>query len=260
MRSPFPGIDPYVEAQGHWPDFHAGFMTYLRDVLDERLPENYVAHLEEQVQLVRTPRESIAVIRPDLAVLRDPDLASSPRELGGVATLVPVAIPLETSLVEEVRETRIEVLRLPELTLITVVELLSPSNKTGAGRTEYLEQRLALIDQPIHIVELDFLLGGRRLPMRGSLPRGDAYAFVSRAGRRPDCDVYTWTIRDLLPKIPVPLAEPDPDVPLDLAPAFAMAYKRGRYARILRYQQPLTLTLLAEDRAWAEAIAGARGG
>ena len=58
----------------------------------------------------------------------------------------------------------------------------------------------------------------------------------------------------------IPLAEPDPDVPLDLSPAFATAYKRGRYARILRYQQPLTLPLSADDRAWAETIPGATGG
>ena len=23
MPSPFPGIDPYLESQGYWPDFHA---------------------------------------------------------------------------------------------------------------------------------------------------------------------------------------------------------------------------------------------
>ena len=260
MLSPFPGIDPYIEAQGHWPDFHAGFLTYLRDILDERLPETYVAHLEEQVHLVKMPRESLAVIRPDLVVLRDPEVAPGRHELGGVGTLVPVSIPLETGLVEEVRDTRIEVLRVPELSLVTVVELLSPSNKTGAGRAEYLEKRLALVDQPIHIVELDFLLGGRRLPMRGPLPFGNAYAFVSRSGRRPACDVYAWTIRDPLPTIPLPLSEPDPDVPLDLSPAFATAYKRGRYARILRYQQPLTLPLSADDRTWAETIQDATGG
>ncbi|MFO0950484.1 MAG: DUF4058 family protein [Isosphaeraceae bacterium] len=257
MPSPFPGIDPYIEAQGHWPDFHAGFITYLRDVLDEGLPENYVAHLEEQVHLVKTPRESLAVVRPDLAVLRDPEVAPARQGPRGVGTLAPVSIPLETGVVEEVRETRIEVLRVPELTLVTVVELLSPSNKTGVGRAEYLEKRLALVDQPIHIVELDLLLAGRRLPMRGPLPPGNAYAFVSRSGRRPACDVYAWTIRDPLPVIPIPLAEPDPDVPLDLSSAFATAYKRGRYARILRYLQPLTLPLSADDRVWAEAIQSA---
>ncbi|PYS38214.1 MAG: hypothetical protein DMG14_18520, partial [Acidobacteria bacterium] len=41
MASPFPGVDPYIEAQGFWPDFHASFITYLRDVLMEKLPANY---------------------------------------------------------------------------------------------------------------------------------------------------------------------------------------------------------------------------
>ena len=35
---------------------------------------------------------------------------------------------------------------------------------------------------------------------------------LSRADRRPDADVYAWTVRDPLPSIPIPLLPPDPDV------------------------------------------------
>jgi hypothetical protein len=154
--------------------------------------------------------------------------------------------------IEEVRQTWIEVLRLPELSLVTVVELLSPANKIGIGRQEYLNKRVALFRQPVHLVELDFLLGGHRLPMRKPLPSGDAYAIVSRAERRPDAEVYAWSLRDGLPTIPIPLTAPDPEVPLDLAPAFSMAYERGRYARILRYAEPIAFPLDPEERAWAE--------
>ena len=29
MPSPFPGIDPYLESQGYWPDFHVSFIPYF---------------------------------------------------------------------------------------------------------------------------------------------------------------------------------------------------------------------------------------
>ena len=38
MRSPFPGMDPYLEDQGRWPDFHASTITYCRDALSDCSP------------------------------------------------------------------------------------------------------------------------------------------------------------------------------------------------------------------------------
>ena len=52
MPSPFPGIDPYLESQGYWPDFHASLTTYCRDALNDVLPESYEARLGEQLRLV----------------------------------------------------------------------------------------------------------------------------------------------------------------------------------------------------------------
>ena len=90
--------------------------------------------------------------------------------------------------------------------------------------------------------------------MARPLPPGEFHAIVSRTERRPDADVYSWMIRDRLPTIPIPLDAPDPDVRIDLAPAAAMAYDRGRYGRLLRYREPLGLPLGDEQQAWAEAI------
>lgn len=255
MTSPFPGVDPYIEAQGLWPDFHTGLLNACRDAIDDRLPGEYVAHMEEHVHLVLSSDGDSSLIRPDIAILQSWKNPDPPAQQGHVATLEAVTIALETSDLEEIRERWIEIRKLPDLSLVTVIELLSPSNKTGNGRSEYLQRRQSLIDQPVHLVEIDLLLGGRRSPMRRPLPPGHAYAIVSRAERRPDAEVYAWSLRDPLPTIPIPLAAPDPDIPLNLAPAFAMAYRRGRYGRILRYDQPLRADLDAEDVAWIEATA-----
>jgi hypothetical protein len=254
MRSPFPGVDPYLESQGYWPDFHQSFMTYWRDALADRLPDNYEARLEERVQLMElSAKEETELRRPDLTVAqRRPSRAAS-AESGGTLTLEPVTIPLP--IMEEVRETRIQILHRPGRTLVGVLELLSPGNKTGSGYSAYLAKRNDVIGQQVHLVELDLLLGGQRLPMRRPLPPGDYYAFVSRSDRRPESDVYTWKVRQPLPTLPIPLKAPDEDVLLDLDAIFIITYERGRYARSIDYDAPLGLSLSPEDRLWAETLA-----
>jgi hypothetical protein len=111
-----------------------------------------------------------------------------------------------------------------------VIEILSPTNKAGEGFSKYLRKRRATIRQKVHLVEIDLLLGGERLPMAEPLPPGDYCAVVSRSEERPASSVYAWTIRDPLPSVLIPLKRPDPDATLDLAAHFATAYDRGRYA------------------------------
>ena len=102
------------------------------------------------------------------------------------------------------------------------------------------------------MVEIDLLIAGRRLPMAKPLPPGDYFTIVSRGSRSAKGDVYAWSIRHPLPKIPIPLEEPDPDVVLDLGELFALAYERGRYERLIHYERPLDLPLHPDDKAWAE--------
>src|SRR5271155_4713240 len=98
MSSPFPGIDPYLEAQSCWGDFHPSFVTYCRDSLNELLPEGYVAQLGEQLRLVGVSKRESKRIIPDVAILgeeRKPgSRAASSQSAGGTLTLEPVTIPL----------------------------------------------------------------------------------------------------------------------------------------------------------------------
>jgi hypothetical protein len=158
--------------------------------------------------------------------------------------------------VAEVRETWIEIYHLPEIELVTAIEILSPSNKGGSGRVDYQTKRDALIDQPVNLIEIDLLLSGSRMPVSGRLQPGEYVAIVARSGRRLETDVYTWPLRQVLPILPIPLRPPDPDVSLDLGEAFRMTYDRGGYARVMRHGRPLpeSLPISPEDRAWAESL------
>ena len=139
-----------------------------------------------------------------------------------------------------------------------MIEILSRSNKSGLGRGQYLQKRRELLDQPVHLVEIDLLLRGLRLPMGGPLPPGDYYAFVSRAEKRESSDVYAWSIRRPLPAVPIPLSPPDPDFSLDLAAVVNRAYDQGRYHRLIHYTDPLDLPLSAEDQNWLRTLVPAR--
>jgi Protein of unknown function (DUF4058) len=254
MPSPFPGMDPFLESQGFWQDFHFRVIACCSDLLSSSLPGNYAALIEERISLVDLTGEARLGFRPDVSIVREERGTAAPREQGSVATLEPVAVPMARKDLDEVPERWIEIKRLPDLALVTVIEILSPTNKSGLGRSQYLQKRREVLDQPVHLVEIDLLLRGPRLPMGGPLPRGDYYAFVSRTEKRESSDVYAWSIRRALPAIPIPLSPPDPDLSLDLATVVARAYDRGRYQRLIHYAEPLDLPLTGEDQNWLRTL------
>ncbi|MBI1830620.1 MAG: DUF4058 family protein [Planctomycetes bacterium] len=250
MASPFPGMDPYLEGP-EWPDFHYTFVNYWREAIADALPDDYLARIDERMYLVETDPEVRKLIKPDVSIETD-NGGSSARRTSAIATLEPVTMRLE--IIDGVTEHYVEILRKPELTVVAILELLSPTNKEGPGRTEYLHKRNAILRQNVHLVELDLLLGGRRLPSPRSLPSGDCYYLIARAEQRFDCQLYHWRLTDPLPTLPVPLRPPHADIAVDLAAVFRTAYQRGRFARSLRYDRPCPAPLTEEQRAWAERI------
>ncbi len=152
----------------------------------------------------------------------------------------------------EVRDAWIEVQRGRKRQVIAAIEVLSPTNKTGAGHAKYLAKRRKRIDQKIHLVELDLLLRGTRLPMGSPLPAGDYYALVVRCGRTAGIERLRLDASDdPLPAVPIPLAPPDADVILNLARVFATAYRAGPYADLVDYSVPPTTVKKPADRTWA---------
>jgi hypothetical protein len=220
------------------------------------VPDSYEVRLEERLSLIyETDSDLKRNVRPDVAIVGKSGVTPVERPATSTLTLEPITLPLRMFQTEEVIEHRIEIRRFPNRELVTVIELLSPSNKEPPGERLYLEKHFELIHQSVHLVELDFLIGGKRLPIDADLPPGQYFAFVSRAEWRPMSDVYAWSIRDRLPTIPIPLLAPDPDVPLELGSIFRAVYERARYERSINYQAALGLPISPEDRTWAETLA-----
>lgn len=257
MPSPFPGMDPYIEGQV-WEDFHHGFIEAMREALTARLRPRYVVKVELRVYVEHVLDAVIDIIRPDVAVLPG-DRTGIPSPASGVAVATAVEeVDLTLPLTEEKREAFITISTRDDSEVVAMIELLSPSNKrlNADGRREYLRQRESLIRTDIHLIELDLLRGGERLPTVEPLPPADCYAFVARGSRRPRVSVYPWTLRRRLPTIPIPLVAPDPDVPLDLQAVFTTVYDRAGYDYSLDYRRPVDPPLAEADTAWAAEIAG----
>jgi hypothetical protein len=258
MAGRFPGMDPYLEWQAPWPDFHNGLIAEIRNELGAKLPDSYVARVDERIEVATSASAPSSSFRPDVSVGR---FEGDPASTGVTSVIMPTAT-LEPWLVEildrdsdEVRITWVEIRALPELELVTAIEVLSPINKSWQGRRAYLEKRDKLHDSKVNLVEIDLLLGGAPLPMKERIEAGGYYAIVARGTRLPVAEVYRWTVRDALPRLPIPLREPDPDVLIDLAALVSRVYELGRYERTLRHATalPEITSLTPEDRAWAES-------
>src|SRR4051812_36191314 len=95
MPGPFPGIDPYIESQGYWPDFHARLITYCCDALNDQLPGSYEARVNEQLRLVELREPAAKTVYPDVSVLEGGARSTErPEAAGGIITLEPVTIDL----------------------------------------------------------------------------------------------------------------------------------------------------------------------
>ena len=262
MAGPFPGMDPYLEYQASWPDFHGRLIAAICNELGATLPDSYVARVDEPNRGRDdrvAPSEFLPAGRPTGFARFEGAAARTRLGFGKgrvAATLEPKLVEILDRDPEELRITWVEIRALPELELVTAIEVLSPINKSWPGRQAYLDKRDKLHASRVNLVEIDLLLDGAPLPMKQRIEPCAYYAIVARGARLPVAEVYRWTVRDPLPSLPIPLREPDPDILIDLGPLVTRVYDLGRYARTLRPGMPLpeTSSLTPEDRAWAASV------
>ena len=253
--SPFPGMDPFLEDPGIWQDFHATLINYLREAIADRLPENYIARVKEQIRLIDVEANEAKRFEPDVDVARTATLPGTAAAPGTAVLLEPMLVEREET--AETRELSIEIVRNPEKSVVTAIEVLSPANK-GKDAEEYIVTRRMLRKEPGNIVEIDLLIGGLRPPLKDRWPSGDYHVLVTRRKHRGKAQIISWSVRQPLPRIPIPLRDPDPDVEVALAEVFQITFERGRYAKQLNYSKPPPAPLSPDDLKWAAEVAAGR--
>jgi hypothetical protein len=247
-------MDPFLEGSGEWSTFHSLFLSGILETLVPKVRPKYIVRTERHVTVFQEPDEKIGVIVPDAVVIEGESPLPPETESGGVATTVAAPAIVRLAFTQKFQQTYLEIRERETGKLVTVIELLSPSNKRFGSPAwgEYLKKRDAIFASDVHLVELDLLRGGARMPMGDPLPKGDYYAIISRSYRRPYCEVYAWTIRDPLPTIPIPLLKGDADVLLDLQQVFNTVYDRAGYDYSLDYNREVEPPLSEEDTEWVK--------
>ncbi len=255
MKSPFPGMDPYLEQ--FWPDLHASLIIYMRDQIEEQLPGNFIARVEERVVL--ETEEDAHVYYPDVKITERPGRGFP----GGTAVsrgsvVEPVIVRYRP---EPATETFINILGPgPAQRLITVIELLSLTNKlAGPGQRQYQSKQEELAKAGVSLVEIDLLRLGRRVlsvaPSRIPPRARTTYQACVRKGWQLDeFAVYPIPLRNPLPAIAIPLRRKDAEVRLELQAVLEQAYRKGRYFLTIDYAQPPDPPLSSVDAKWARSL------
>jgi hypothetical protein len=257
IHSPFPGMDPYLEATSIWPDVHTRLMNIISEQLTPLLAPKYLAELETLVVIDRIDDDP-QVELPDVSVTSPDVSAGAPAAVGVVAPApVQVRVPMDVP----TRLVSVYIRQRETARLVAVIELLSPVNKRrGKGREEYLEKRRTFLTSPVHLIEIDLLRSHPRMPYDDPLPPAHYLVMVCKAGERPRSSVWPIHVRQPLPTIPIPLLAPDPPVPLDLGQALRTAYERARYDLRVDYRRPPVPPLSPTDAAWAAVLIGPEEG
>jgi hypothetical protein len=251
-NNPFPGMNPYLERPRLWPGVHNALIARLLDSLGPLLPPQYRIALEERFEIAVVPEEPVRAETRD--VIPDLSLTTQRGAAGGVAVKEP-PVPADGILVETpapVRATYLEVREAPSDRVVTVVEVLSPTNKVqGSGRTDYLDKREDILASDVNLVEIDLLRGGEPMPLTTPVPDCHYRILVSRKRRRPNAYLFPFMIQDPIPKFTLPLLVGDTEPEADLGPLLASMHHTARYNLAINYDRaPPGPALDAETMQW----------
>jgi hypothetical protein len=220
MPSPFPGMDPYLEDDALWPVFHHQLVMCLYQILLPGLVDRYRARVNQR-HYVTEQALFTSVVR------------------------------------EEHHEDYIEIRQRADGRLITLVDLVSPTNKLNAtGRNAYLAKRCEGKTAKANLVELDLVLQGQPTLeySRDGLPDWDYAVTVTRSTQPERYEIYTSTLQKRLPRFRLPLAADDRDTVLDLHTAFTRCYDQGGFAAKIDYTKDPSTPLIDEDRKWMHDV------
>lgn len=255
MKSPFPGMDPYLEAR--WSDVHLSLLFGIQETLQPSLPAGLRARAEERILLEDSSGVKLATYRTDVSLVRSP---------GGGGTAI---APSSTATVEPFMVRYYEG---PELDrflqiidskngnrVVTAIEVLSPWNKS-AGRLnkQYRKKLNDYARAGVSVVEIDLLRSSRRrLPIgQEDVPPERRTPYVVCVRQSWDLSqwaIYPVALRVPLPRIPIPLREGEAEVAIELQPLIDRAYAAGGHDDI-DYSVPPEPPLKGDDAAWASQL------
>lgn len=252
-------MDPWLEQSGIWKNLHTSLITGLRDHLTALLAPHYFVDIEQRTYITSVwPTE---IVEPHVHIVHEPlapyevlevDAPSKPQVLTG--KILQGGIPVWVTLPEmEVVERFLEVRKPKTGEVITVIEILSPTNKrTGVGRTQYEEKRQQILQSQTHLIEIDLLREGKPMFFAGP-PKSHQSAYrilVSRAPARPRGELFAFGLREKIPAFSLPLLPGEVEPAIELTPLIHSIYERARYDLVIDYAAVPEPPFSSEETEW----------
>lgn len=264
MPSPFPGMDPYLEDPGLWPDVHHEMISTSRVILGNQLRPKYVVRVEERIYLIGDDERPISMKVSDTQISARPGWEGGGRSFeqrGGVDVIEPILATRIPFVADEVREARLEIIHRESKEVVAVIEFLSPANKSNRspGAWSFERKRMEVDNSDAHWVEIDLLRAGVRVEMKEKLSPHEYLVYVSKAEERPVGKIWPIRLSQRLPVIAIPLRGDDPDTPLDLQEVLATIYERAGYDLTVDYTKEPNPPLGEEWAEWSNSLLKAKG-
>jgi hypothetical protein len=258
MKNPFPGMNPWLEQ--FWRDVHARLLVYAADQLNGELPSDLTASVDERL-VIDVEEEEPRTYLPDVSISESWENPVGPA-LGAGGVAVEAARPIIVDR-GEIKLRRLEIAD-ARGHLITVIEFLSPTNKSDLEhKLLWRRKRNENLAAGLSFVEIDLIRAGSWiLPDHdGSLriPENRVCHAVcaTRAWRLWRLEFYLCPLAKKLPVIRIPLRPGEQDAALDLQALIDQCYEGGRYKRKIDYSQPPEPSLPPEDLVWAREVLAA---
>ena len=246
--NPFPGMNPYLEHRHIWPDFHNELISQVRSALNPQLPARYHISLQRRVEIEAPfgPPPDLAFMIPDALVTGEPaaQLPNAPPAVAAATSAVADAPPEDALAVRvlmprEVEVTWLRVQTVPEMEVVTIVEVLSPTNKVpGRERNRYERKREVIVGSGANLVEIDLLRRWEPMPLETPPPVSDYRILVCEGWQRPSALLYPFTVRQAIPKFTLPLLPEDEELEVDLGAIINEMHHSVRYGQVARYHEP----------------------
>jgi hypothetical protein len=261
MRPPFPGMDPWLEHPARWLGVHNSLIAAIRDELASKIAPRYFVDIEQHSYLVLLAGD-LFLSRPDIILGRTKSREPLSRPLeSSLSTAVGVLeLDVKVPIKDRVDEWYLEIRELGTGKLVTVIEVLSPTNQSNvAGRKKYGKKRNRIFGSKTSLIEIDLLRTGKPMPVAIREPvERDYRIMISRDKSRPDAKLLAFGMRQPIPTIPIPLMPKDPEPSLDLNGVLHALYDRARFDLRIDYAKPSVPPLGEEDAEWARAIVARR--
>lgn len=259
MPNPFPGMNPYLESPELWRSVHNRLIVAIADLLTPQLLPKYLVDIEQRIYQL-SGEDALVIGIPDVTIQRS--LAPTTETTSNVAVADPPTQSLKVRIPwpVEVKESYLQVIETETKKVVTVIEVLSPTNKRpGKGREMYEAKREKVFGSHTHLVEIDLLRSYQPMLVFDNDIEASYRILVSRGNQRPLADLYLFNLPDLIPQFPLPLGAGDAEPIVDLQALLNGVYDRAAYDFRIDYTAAPVPALSESDAVWADALLGERG-